>query len=91
MCCITYRFEFSTRDSVGDVVAALMVVLRVYSRAGDLLLAHNMLFALVLVHRADLFTLTKMGGWALTLQGIYLFSGLAILLLRRGRLAIKPD
>lgn len=50
-----------------------------------------MLFALVLTHRAELFTLTEMGGWALELQAFFLFSGLAILLLGSGRLALKPD
>jgi putative oxidoreductase len=60
-----------------------MVILGLYSRVGGLLIAGNMLFALLLAHRADLFTLTKMGGRALELQGFFLFSGLAILLLGR--------
>lgn len=76
---------------LGEIVAALMVILGVYSRIGGLLIVGNMLFALVLAHRAELFTLTATGGWALELQAFFLFSGLAILLLGSGRLALKPD
>ncbi|MBA4143747.1 MAG: DoxX family protein [Nitrosospira sp.] len=76
---------------LGEVVAAIMVILGIYSRIGGLLIVGNMLFALVLAHRAEIFTLTDTGGWALELQAFFLFSGLAILLLGSGRLALKPD
>jgi putative oxidoreductase len=75
----------------GEIAGALMVILGIYSRIGGLLIAGNMLFALVLAHRAQIFTLTNMGGWALELQGFFLFSGLAIIFLGSGRLALKPD
>lgn len=75
----------------GEVVGALMVILGIYSRIGGLLIAGNMLFALALAHRAQIFTLTNMGGWALELQGFFLLSGLAIIFLGSGRLALKPD
>jgi putative oxidoreductase len=68
-----------------------MVILGIYSRIGGLLIAGNMLFALGLAHRAQFFTLTNMGGWALELQAFFLFPGLAIVLLGSGRLALKPD
>lgn len=76
---------------LGEVVAAVMVILGIYSRIGGLLIIGNMLFALVLAHRAEMFALTDTGGWALELQAFFLFSGLAILLLGSGRLALKPD
>ncbi|WP_025039734.1 DoxX family protein [Nitrosospira briensis] len=75
----------------GEVVGAMMIILGVYSRVGGLLIAGNMLFALALAHRAELFTLTAMGGWALELQGFFLFSGLAIIFFGSGRFALKPD
>jgi putative oxidoreductase len=75
----------------GEVVGALMVILGIYSRIGGLFIAGNMLFALALAHRAQIFTLTNMGGWALELQGFFLLSGLAIIFLGSGRLAVKPD
>lgn len=76
---------------VGEVIAPLMIILGIFSRLGGLLVFGNMVFALILVHRSQLFTLTDNGGWALELQGFYLFSGLAILFLGSGRMAIRPD
>ena len=76
---------------VGEVVAPLMIILGIFSRFGGFLVFGNMLFALVLAHRSQLLTLTGNGGWALELQAFYLFSGLAILFLGSGRMAIRPD
>lgn len=76
---------------VGEVIAPLMVILGFFSRLGGLLIFGNMIFALVLAHRDQLFTLTNTGGWTLELQGFYLFCGLAILFLGSGKMAIRPD
>ena len=76
---------------VGEVIAPLMIILGIFSRLGGLLVFGNMMFALFLAHRSQLFTLTGSGGWALELQGFYLFSSLAVLFLGSGRMAIKPD
>jgi putative oxidoreductase len=76
---------------VGEVIGPLMVIIGFYSRLGGLLIAGNMVFALVLAHRAQLFTLTSTGGWSLELQAFYLFCGLAVLFLGSGRFALRPD
>jgi putative oxidoreductase len=76
---------------VGEVIAPLMISLGIFSRLGGFLVFVNMLFALVLAHPSQLFTLTSNGGWALELQAFYLFSGLAILFLGSGRMAVRPD
>ena len=54
-------------------------------------MAGNMVFAIVLVHTGELFMLTQHGGWALELQGLYLFGALAILFLGSGSMALKRD
>jgi putative oxidoreductase len=64
---------------LGEVVAPLMVILGVYTRIGGLLMAGNMVL------------LTQHGGWALELQGLYLFGALAILFLGSGSMALKRD
>jgi putative oxidoreductase len=46
---------------LGEVVAPLMVILGVYTRIGGLLMAGNMVFAIVLVHTGELFMLTQHG------------------------------
>ena len=76
---------------VGEIIAPLMVILGIYSRLGGLIMAVNMLFAIWLAHSGDIYSLTAHGGWALELQGFYLFCSLAIIFLGSGRYAVKPD
>ena len=76
---------------VGEVIAPLMIILGIYCRLGGLIVVVNMLFAIWLAHSADIFSLTDHGGWALELQGFYLFSALALIFLGSGRYAVKPD
>jgi putative oxidoreductase len=73
---------------VGEVLAPLMLILGVFSRTGAFLIFTNMIFAIVLVHRAEFFTLGKQGGWVLELQGMFLFTALALVLIGPGRYAI---
>jgi putative oxidoreductase len=74
---------------VGEVLAPILVILGFYARVGAALIVVNMLFAILLAHRADLFLLTKSGGWALELQGFFLFTALALALIGPGRFGIN--
>ena len=76
---------------IGEVLAPLMIILGVFARIGGLLVVANMLFAIGLVHASQLFTMGKSGGWALELQGFYLFCGLAVYFFGSGKFAVKPD
>jgi len=76
---------------IGEVLAPLLILLGFYARVGGLLVVANMLFAFVLVHTSQIFTMGKQGGWALELQGFYLFCGLAVYFLGSGKFAVKPD
>ena len=76
---------------IGEVLAPLMIVLGIYSRIGGLIVVVNMIFAVVMVHTAQILTLSKTGGWALELQGFYLLCGLVVFFLGSGRMAVKPD
>ena len=76
---------------LGEVIAPLMIVLGIFARFGGLLVFGNMVFALVLAHRSQLFTLTDTGGLALELQIFFLLTGLAVFFLGSGRIAFKPD
>lgn len=76
---------------LGEVVAPLMIILGILTRVGGLLIVINMIFAIVLAHTGDLFTLSEHGGWRLELQGFFLFCALAIMFLGSGRFAVKPD
>ncbi len=74
---------------VGEVLAPLMVLLGFHARIGAALVAINMLFALVLVHMGQLGQLNGQGGWALELQGMFLATAVAIMLLGPGRYGIN--
>lgn len=73
---------------VGEVLAPLLLLCGVLSRAAALVIAINMLVAIALVHAQEIFTMTKTGGWALELQAFYLGTALAIALLGAGRYSI---
>jgi len=47
-----------------------------------------MVVAILLVHTREFFTMTGSGGWALELQGMYLFAAIALALLGAGRYSI---
>lgn len=73
---------------IGEVVAPLLVIIGLWTRAAALVIAINMVVAILLVHTAEFFTLSKTGGWSLELQGMYLLTALAVALLGAGRLSI---
>ena len=72
---------------LGEVVAPLLVIVGVWTRAAASVMAINMLVAIGLVHLGDVFKLSPQGGWALELQGLYLMGAVAIALLGAGRLS----
>jgi putative oxidoreductase len=74
---------------VGEVVAPLMVLLGLWARAGALVIAFNMLVALLLVHTGDFFRINETGGWAIELQVLLLGSAVAVALLGAGRYGIQ--
>jgi len=74
---------------VGEVVAPLMVLAGWFARIGAVVIAVNMLFAIGLVHQAELFTLGPQGGWALELQGLYLATAIAVALMGPGRYSLN--
>ena len=76
---------------LGEILAPIMIIIGIYTRFGALIVVINMIFAIVLFHTNDLFSLTKHGGWMLELQAFYLLGGLAILFLGSGRYAVKPS
>lgn len=76
---------------VGEVVAPLMVIVGYKARLGALLMAINMLFAIVLAHTGDLLSLSEHGGWSVELQMFFLLTAVAVVFLGSGRHAVKAD
>jgi putative oxidoreductase len=73
---------------IGEIVAPVMVILGFFTRIGAFIIFVNMVFAIVLVHRPELLTLGKQGGWALELQGMFMFTALALTFMSPGRYAM---
>lgn len=74
---------------VGEVIAPLLVIAGFHARIGGLIIAFNMIVAIVLAHSGQLFDIGKQGGWALELQGFFLFTALAVALIGPGKFAIN--
>ena len=73
---------------VGEVIAPVLILLGLFTRAAALVVMVNMLVAVSLVHTSQLAEISKTGGWALELQGFYFFSALALVLLGAGRYSV---
>ena len=73
---------------MGEVVAPVLLIVGLFTRPAAWAVAANMLVAIWLVHMKDLGALNNQGGWALELQGMFLFSAIAVAFLGGGRLGI---
>jgi len=70
---------------VGEIVAPVLMIVGFYTRPAAWIIVVNMLVAIALVHAKDIASLGKNGGWALELQGMFLFAALAVAFLGAGR------
>jgi putative oxidoreductase len=73
---------------VGEVIAPLMILVGIFTRPAALVVAINMIVAVLLVHTSEFFTIDKTGGWALELQGMFFFAAVAVALLGAGRYSV---
>ena len=74
---------------IGEVVGPLLLLIGFYARIGAALIAINMLFAFALVHMGQLTQLNEQGGWALELQGMFLFTAIALVFMGPGRISVN--
>jgi putative oxidoreductase len=73
---------------IGEIVAPVLLIIGLYTRPAAWIIAINMVVALWLVHMKDLLVIGKTGGWALELQGMFLFGAIAVALLGAGRFSV---
>jgi len=74
---------------VGEVVAPLFVIAGKFARLAGLVIAFNLLMAIVLVLRGKIFSLNQGGGWAIELEMFFVLAGVAIFLLGSGRYSLS--
>lgn len=73
---------------IGEVVAPLLILFGLFTRPAALVVAINMVVAVLLVHTSQFFTLNETGGWALELQGMFFFAAVAVALMGAGRYSV---
>lgn len=74
---------------VGEVVAPLFAIAGKFTRIAGLIIAFNMLSAVLLVLRDKIFTLNQGHGWAIELEMLFLLGGVTLFLLGSGRYAVS--
>lgn len=74
---------------LGEVIAPILLIIGWHARVGAALIALNMVVAIALVHPHELFDVTRHGGWALELQGMFLFAAVALAFTGPGRISIN--
>lgn len=74
---------------VGELIAPIFLILGKWARIAGVIVAFNMLSAIVIVLRGKMFTLNMGGGWAIELELLFLLGGLAILLLGSGKYSLS--
>ena len=73
---------------VGEVLAPVLLILGLWTRAAALVIALNMIAAVGLAHMGQLFSLGPQGGYALELQAMFLFAAVALAFLGAGRYSV---
>ena len=73
---------------IGEIIAPSLLIIGVLTRAGALVIVFNMGLAIYLAHASQILTLTKTGGWALELQGLFMMGALVVALLGAGSFSL---
>jgi len=75
---------------LGEIVGPLMVILGFRTRIGALLMVINMVMAVFLAHRNQIFSIKEAGGgWAIELDALILLGALAVFFLGGGKFAVQ--
>lgn len=73
---------------VGEVIAPILLILGVVTRAAALFVVINMIVAVAIVHTGQLLTISESGGYGLELQAFYLLTAAVIALIGAGRYSL---
>lgn len=76
---------------VGEVFAPLLLITGVFSRFAGIVIAVQMALIMLLGHFSSVAAFQPLGGYALELQSLYLFAGIAIACLGSGVYALIQD
>ena len=74
---------------ITEILAPILIIVGYKVRLASLIYAFGVIFAILLVHSADIFTLNQFGGWGIELLGLYLFSSVTLIFTGAGKYAIS--
>lgn len=74
---------------IGEVLAPLLLIAGVATRAAAGVIIVNFVVAVLMVHTGDILSLGAEGGWKLELIGLYTFGALALLVAGGGKYALS--
>lgn len=70
---------------VGEIIAPLMLILGFQTRIAGMIIAFNMMVAMLLVHTKDILSVTEQGAWGIELPMLYFVGALTVALIGAGR------
>jgi putative oxidoreductase len=73
---------------LGEIVAPILLIVGVWTRLAAIVIAINMVVAVLIAHAGDLFSLAPQGGYALELQAMFLFTAVALAMTGAGRFSV---
>jgi putative oxidoreductase len=77
---------------VAEVAAPLFMIAGAFSRIAAMIVAADMLMAIVVVLRGRVTTINPQGGgWGIELEALLLFGAVAVAVMGSGRWAVRPD
>lgn len=76
---------------VGEVLAPILLIAGVFSRVAGIMIALQMAAIMIVGYTSELGSFQPLGGYALELQAIFLFTGIAIACLGSGVYALVRD
>ena len=74
---------------VGEVIAPIFLILGKWARIAGLVVAFNMMSAIIIALRDKVFTLNMGGGWAIELELMFLLGGVIVFLLGSGKYSLS--
>jgi len=72
----------------GEVVAPVLLIVGWWTRGAAVVVAVNMIAAILLVHTGQLLSLEPYGGWVVELQALFLVNAVVVALLGAGRFSV---
>ena len=72
---------------IGEVIVPILLIIGFRTRIAAVVFAFNMFVAMLLAHSGDIFSLSKHGGWAVELIGLFLFGAIALFFTGGGKYA----